>query len=113
MLRKTEEIVITAALTEMFKRVGRKYSPEAISKPEWFYKSTWTSQQQEEFRQWLAKLIIRRLSYPAKKAGREAGWFIFNYGWRVVEQRIAQAPEPVGKRKERSGAAPHNPEIKK
>ena len=115
MLRKREEKFIAAALTEMFKRVGRKYSPEATSKLDWYFESTWTSQQEGEFRQWLAKLIRRKLRHPASKADREAGWFIFNYGWPVVEQRIGRAPASAtaGKRKKRSGRVPHYPEVKK
>jgi len=112
MSRKTEETFITTALTEMFKRVGRKYSPEATSQPEWFYESTWTSQQESEFRKWLKKLIIFKLRHPAYRADREAGWFVFDFGWRVVEQRIARAPATAGKRKNRPGGVPHNPERK-
>jgi len=115
MLSNKEEKFIDAALAEMFRLVDRKYSPKATSSPEWYYESTWTSQQQEQFREWLTKLIRRDLRHPAYKADRAADWFVFNYGWRVEEQRIAQAPAPVtaGNRKKRPGIAPHNPEQKR
>jgi hypothetical protein len=86
MLSKKEEKCFETAMTEMFRLVGRKYSQKATSKHEWYYESTWTSEQQSEFRKWLTKLIRRELRYPAYKADREAGWFVFNFGWKVAPE---------------------------
>ena len=92
---------LNTALTEMFRRVGRKYSAQATSEPDWYCESTWTSQQQAEFVKWLANLIRRELKRRAYRADREAGWFVLNYGWKVKEHRTVResAPASVGKRK--------------
>jgi hypothetical protein len=74
----------------MFRRVGRKYSPKATSKPEWYCKSTWSSDEQQQYRRWLTQLIRREFGYRVAIAKMEAGWFILNYGWRVSEDRIAR-----------------------
>jgi hypothetical protein len=93
MLSKKEDKLLHTALREMFRPVGRRYSPKATSKPEWYSESAWTSEQQEQFGKWLAKLIRRELRHPAYKADREAGWFVFNYGWKVVpETDTAKVP---------------------
>jgi len=93
MLSKKEKKFFDTALRKMFRLVGRKYSPQATSKPEWYYESTWTSKQQSEFRKWLSTLIRRELKYAAHKADWEAAWFVFNFGWRVVpETDTTKAP---------------------
>ena len=103
MSSKKEEKFLSAALTELFRRVGRKYSRNATSMPEWYCESTWTSVEQEDYRRWLTQLIMRDYRHRVARAKMEAGWFILNYGWKVNRQPIKQLPPPAtsDKRKKR------------
>jgi len=110
MLINKEEKFLNAALTEMFRLVGRKYSPKATSKPDWYCQSTWTSQEQNEFAKWLAELIRRELRRRAYRADREAAWFVMNYGWKVKDHRAARetAPAMADKRRKRARLVPRD-----
>ena len=115
MLSTKEEKFLTAALTEMFRCVGRKYSSKATSKPEWYCASTWTSEVQDHYRRWLTQIIRREFRYRVSIAKMEAGWFMLNYGWKVNEQRIQQAPARArsGKKENRPKMLARNSKKKK
>ena len=83
------------ALFKLFFMVGRKYTPEAVGHPEWFYESTWTAAQQEEYREWFQKASMRSLGWRAKRARVEAGFFILWYGWKVELPHKGGAPDEV------------------
>jgi hypothetical protein len=115
MISKKEENFVGTALTEMFRRVGRKYSPKATSKPAWYCKSTWTSDEQQQYRRWLTQLIRRELKHRVSIAKMAAGGFVLNYGWKIDEERIARFPGLAmsGKRKNRAREVAPRPQKKK
>jgi hypothetical protein len=78
---------VEAALKRMFQAVGRRYTCEAVAKPNWFLKSSWTSMQREAFESWLAGRVHRSLRLPVAKANLRARWFVFEYGWKVRKKR--------------------------
>jgi hypothetical protein len=104
-LREKEKKILEAALTEMFRRVGRKYSPKATSKPHWYCVTTWTFREQAHYRRWLTQLIRREFRYRVPLAKMEAGCFILNFGWKVGKKPIAPVPAlgMSDKKKKRTG----------
>lgn len=68
-------------LTEMFRVVGGEYSEEVVKEEEWYLKYKWTHDQQNEFEKWLINYIKKTCKVSKKLATKEAGWFIFNFGW--------------------------------
>jgi hypothetical protein len=92
LIARNDEKFLETALIEMFRRVGRKYSPQATSKFGWYNKSTWTSAEQREFRRWLTQLIRQELGYRVAIAKMAAGGFVLNYGWKVDEEKYMRAP---------------------
>lgn len=52
-------ILIVTILTEMFRRVGREFSPAACLKPRCHLETTWTSEQREDFQRWLSRKFFR------------------------------------------------------
>ena len=115
MLSDKEKKFLQTALTEMFRRVGRKYSPRATSKPEWYCASTWTSQEQDHYRRWLTQLIRREFRYRVAVAKMEAGCFILNFGWKVDKEQIAPLPASgvSGKRKKPARTVPRDTKSQK
>jgi len=59
--------------------------PESIDygKEEWYYDHTWTQEQENEFFLWLKEYSIKKNLCLKHKAGKLAGMFILNYGWRT------------------------------
>jgi len=88
---KNEERFLDTALTEMFRRVGRKYSPQATAKPKWYDESTWTSREQAGFRRWLTQLFRLEFKHQVSLAKMAAGGFVLNYGWKVDDQQSMRA----------------------
>lgn len=85
-------------LSHMCDMVGVNYNDLDLSSPTWYWEHTWTIAKEEEFIEWLAKLLyentkIRKaiLSYPAKdkkrcKAG--ARFFASMYGWKLITEDL-------------------------
>ena len=80
-------------LKELCSRVNIRFEDVDFSNPEWFMERTWTSEEQENFRQWLVNELltnkdVRQSLYgkstkiPKNIAERIAGMFILNYGWK-------------------------------
>lgn len=77
-------------LKEMFSRVGAKKVD--TSKPDWFLKYSWTSEEESYFVNWLTDYLMEHkeareqlMKFPLKnkKAVRDfACWFVFDYGWK-------------------------------
>jgi hypothetical protein len=82
---RNEKQFLRKILTRMFKTVGRKYSAKATAKPNWYDESSWSREQEAQYKAWLAKVIERELHYRPVAANRQAAWFILEYGWKVEE----------------------------
>lgn len=84
-------------LKEMFKRVGiegKEFKNFDFKKPQWFWDKTWTEEEQEDFRIWLGKFLVKNKyatnsKYRGQNGGYyQAGKFILNYGWK--ERTVAE-----------------------
>jgi len=90
-MKSTEETT-EMCLKEMFKRVGLEYpNPEITNQPEWYHLYSWTESEQDDFGEWMGKLILKRHSFYRvykkkvceRKVGNWVGMFILNWGWKV------------------------------
>lgn len=76
-------------LDEMCSRVGAKDID--FEENEWYLKYSWTEEEQEDFRKWLADFFynnskVRRVFHIIKskrECNKASGMFILNYGWRT------------------------------
>ncbi len=75
-------------LTKLFKAVGRRFTLEDVGEPDWFYQSSWTSAQEQRYREWFKKQAMRDLGWSARTAGKEAAWFVFFYGWKIQDTGV-------------------------
>lgn len=85
-------------LTHMCNMIEVNYDEVDFSSTTWYWEHTWTIAKEEEFIQWLAKLLyenikVRKaiLSYPVKNKKRcEAGarFFATNYGWKIITEDL-------------------------
>lgn len=67
---------------EMFKRVGETYpNDELTSKAEWYKEHTWTETEENDFRDWMKKLLKKRYKWSDKKLEKEIGMFLLDIGW--------------------------------
>ena len=76
----------TKLMKEMFKRVGRKYDPEVCKHENWFMTSSWTEEEQNDFKQWAEIQAMHALGLTDVGARREIGWFLLSYGWTLKER---------------------------
>lgn len=72
-------------LAEMFSRVGIEYEPTYVEKSGWYLTASWSAAEQESFRQWLIKYLLKRFKPMESYAIKQADWFILNYGWTTME----------------------------
>lgn len=89
---KTLELI----LRKMCDMVGAEYEKMGFKDAKWYYKHTWTKEQEDEFTEWLADLLYRRVEarrlfhgfhYKTKRRCREyAESFVWNYGWKIKEE---------------------------
>jgi len=81
-----QEKFLDEALRQMFATVGRSYSPEATSKPNWYLNSTWTQDQENSFRDWLTRELMKKFHTRKKRAQFQASMFLLYYGWNIEEE---------------------------
>jgi hypothetical protein len=72
----------------LFAAVGRRYTRQATAILDWYLASSWTLQQDSEFRQWLARECLKRWAISPRMADREARMFLLFYGWRIEENSM-------------------------
>ena len=87
------EKCLAVVLKEMCKQVGADYKTMDFKTQEWFWKHSWTQEQEDDFVKWLAEYVSNDkdarntlMEYPLKtnKATKEfAEEFAWNYGWRL------------------------------
>jgi hypothetical protein len=90
-------------MTHMCNMIGVDYDDVDFKKQDWFWEHTWTMEKEEEFVDWLAKLLyndikVRKaiLSFPSKdkercKAG--ARFFASNFGWKILTEDLDKLNE--------------------
>jgi hypothetical protein len=84
-------------LREMCSRVGADYDKMDFNKENWFWEYQWTREEEEDFIKWLAKKIrkdrkVRTLFWTDRKVTEKeaemgARMFVFNYGWKLKEEK--------------------------
>ena len=79
----------TTILQEMCKAVNADYDTMDFSVPQWYYQYSWSMDDEEAFRVWLAEFLIKH-KYVGKGKYRgqnhayyEAGKILADYGWRL------------------------------
>jgi hypothetical protein len=91
---------LNTVLKEMCHRVGADFNKIDFPSGGWFLEATWTQEEEEDFKKWLADYIYNNkearkeiTSYRTntkKNARQFAEQFIFNYGWKEkIEDEIA------------------------
>jgi glycosyltransferase involved in cell wall biosynthesis len=89
---------LTQVLTHMCNMIEVNYDDVDFSSPTWYWDHTWTMAKEEEFIDWLAKLLyndtkVRKaiLSFPSKDKKRcQAGarFFASMYGWKIITEDL-------------------------
>ena len=75
--KQSEEI-----LKELFSRVGQTYSQSTVSAENWYLLHTWTMAEQDDFKLWLTRYLMKKLRMRKEFCERKAAWFILCYGWK-------------------------------
>ena len=90
--------------TTLFATVGRTFSPKLVKGPGWFDKSTWTTNQQKAFREFLINAAMQDLGKTKPAAARLANRFVRDYGWKVEDSMQAAVERGAEARKELKAA---------
>ena len=71
-------------MKKLFEAVGRKFVSikRSCKEKDWYMKSAWTLERENEFEMWLKKYLQTKLRMPAQMALEYAKWFCFDYGWK-------------------------------
>lgn len=73
-------------LEEMFKRKNKIFDMKELNKDHyWFQKETWTSKEEEEFKQWAIKFLIKK-GFHKILAEKEVAMLLLNYGWSTKDE---------------------------
>jgi len=73
-------------MDKLFQAVGEsEWDTKLTKQEEWFRAKEWTTDQEIEFRDWLAWYLITSSNMYAKMAHSAANWFVFEYGWKIKE----------------------------
>lgn len=51
----------------------------------WYITQTWTTEQQDAFRDWMDEMLKKKTGWSARKRDWEIGCFILCYGWKTNE----------------------------
>ena len=71
-------------LKEMFRRVGEEFPNEELTnQDDWYQQRTWTPEQEEDFKEWMTKLLKKRYRWSKKHLDWEVGMFMLNWGWKT------------------------------
>jgi len=78
-------------LNTMFLWVGANYSDIDTQEDNWFFKHTWTEEEEKDFKKWLSSYLygmkeaqreLCDMNYMKKgDCNRAADMFVLNYGW--------------------------------
>lgn len=76
-------------LRKMFKAVDEDYDSFDFKQDSWYWKNEWTQAQEDEFRVWLGKFLVKhKYAAKGKYRGQNAGYYkagklLMSYGWRI------------------------------
>ena len=75
---------LTKALKHMFKSVGERYSVEFTKQDNWYTLCTWTVKQENVYKVWFIKHIMKDLAVTKKRAEEHYSYFSLMWGWPVT-----------------------------
>lgn len=78
------EQIFQECLDEMFRRVGIRYSKKFVGQIDWYRNKSWTENEEKSFKDWMVGLLRKKKRWTKRMSEKEAGWFVFNYGWKYV-----------------------------
>ncbi len=78
-------------LTELCNRVGVQRKTVNTAQSHWFWKHTWTEEEEEQFRIWLGKFLEEKKYCRGKYRGQnrgyyEAGKVVMDIGWKTQDK---------------------------
>ena len=82
-MNRNYEETCEECLKEMFKRVGEKYPNEELtSQEDWYHQRSWTPEEEEDFRDWMAKYVKKKHRWDKKTIEIEIAMFLLMWGWK-------------------------------
>jgi hypothetical protein len=70
------------AIDKMFKAVGFEHFDKEFTKQEkWYTLRQWTSQEENEFKNWFISTAQKELRWSKKTSEKEFSYFNLMYGW--------------------------------
>ena len=96
---------------KMFSYSPYEFSEKFIKKSDWFREYSWSKGEEEEFKKWLIKYLVKNWkgvvavhTQPNKRIREKAAnEFIFNYGWKIKTEITELTDESVRKLLNRFG----------
>lgn len=83
------EDVMHLCFKEMFLRVGEIYPNEELQKDKkWYMRHSWTVEQENNFRKWMIRFLMKGMRWSKKVSEKETSFFIFNYGWTTKKRSM-------------------------
>ena len=79
---KKEDKVVSELINEMFRIAGHDVKLEDIKdrKDDWYTDWTMTVEQYEQWKEWGAEYIRKKLKLRKEAAKKQMAWFALNYG---------------------------------
>jgi len=78
------DAVFKECLHEMFRRVGLRYPNKKFTDQDrWYALRAWTFDDEDDFRKWMMKHLMKRMRMRSDAAKKEVGYFCLMYGWRL------------------------------
>ena len=70
-------------LVEMFRRVGEEYPNILTEQENWWTTRTWTSQEEDDFKEWMLDYLRTKAKMGKAKAETEVSYFLLMWGWKI------------------------------
>jgi hypothetical protein len=83
MRKKEMRDALIEYIAEMHKFINVPYDEDACKKEDWFMRHTWTSEEEDKFKEWLITEIRKDFEFSKKISENEANFFLLNYGWKT------------------------------
>lgn len=79
----TNDLLFKEIMERLFAVIGLEFKEETVKEERWYLKHTWTKEQENEFTQWLTRLLMKKKRMSKIRATKEAQYFVFAYGWKI------------------------------
>lgn len=92
---KKREELFDKCLIEMGRRVGLDWKTfddvleyQKENGVTWYTTKTWTKEEQDDFGEWMKKLLKKEKFFTEKTIMNEVGWFLLSYGWKIDYEAV-------------------------